>query len=459
MSIINNALSGALAAQAGLNTTSQNVSNVMTPGYTRQGVLLTSVQPLKSGALSAGSGVTVPSLIRFSDSYKSLQMWRAASDLGQHSTSQPYMTQLEQVMGDDSSSLNNGLDTFFSALNAASVEPTSSPLRQQVITAADALAQRFNSLNQVLSNQRASVQQQRTTIVSQVNTLTTDIAALNKQIAATQATGVNPSGLIDERDNKIDSLASMVAVQVVDQADGTRSVSLRSGQPLVAGSIASTMSVQGNPDGSQTLTLAFAKETFTLASGGLGGQLGGLDDMEQNVLLPMMKSVTDMAQQMSTQVNTQLQAGFGLTGAAGQALFQFDATSVTGMLKVNSTITPQDLGFSSDATTPGDSANLLQIIGIQSQNVTTPWLGTVTLSDAATQLVGKLGMASQQNQASLTTSQTVRNQAEESWKSTSGVNNDEEAINLVQYQQMYQSNMKVIAVANTLFDATLQMMG
>jgi len=332
-------------------------------------------------------------------------------------------------------------------------------LRQQVITAADALAQRFNSLNQVLSNERASVQQQRTTIVSQVNTLTTDIAALNKQIAATQATGVNPSGLIDERDNKIDSLASMVAVQVVDQADGTRSVSLRSGQPLVAGSIASTMSVQGNPDGSQTLTLAFAKETFTLASGGLGGQLGGLDDMEQNVLLPMMKSVTDMAQQMSTQVNTQLQAGFGLTGAAGQALFQFDATSVTGMLKVNSTITPQDLGFSSDATTPGDSANLLQIIGIQSQNVTTPWLGTVTLSDAATQLVGKLGMASQQNQASLTTSQTVRNQAEESWKSTSGVNNDEEAINLVQYQQMYQSNMKVIAVANTLFDATLQMMG
>ena len=158
MSIINNALSGALAAQAGLNTTSQNVSNVMTPGYTRQGVLLTSVQPLKSGALSAGSGVTVPSLIRFSDSYKSLQMWRAASDLGQHSTSQPYMTQLEQVMGDDSSSLNNGLDTFFSALNAASVEPTSSPLRQQVITAADALAQRFNSLNQVLSNQRVSVQ-------------------------------------------------------------------------------------------------------------------------------------------------------------------------------------------------------------------------------------------------------------------------------------------------------------
>jgi len=53
----------------------------------------------------------------------------------------------------------------------------------------------------------------------------------------------------------------------------------------------------------------------------------------------------------------------------------------------------------------------------------------------------------------------VRNQAEESWKSTSGVNTDEEAINLMQYQQMYQANMKVIAVANELFDSTLALLG
>ncbi len=86
-------------------------------------------------------------------------------------------------------------------------------------------------------------------------------------------------------------------------------------------------------------------------------------------------------------------------------------------------------------------------------------LGSVTLSDASTQLVAKLGMDSQQNQAAMDTAQTVRNQAEESWKSTSGVNTDEEAINLMQYQQMYQANMKVIAVANELFDNTLALLG
>jgi flagellar hook-associated protein 1 FlgK len=53
----------------------------------------------------------------------------------------------------------------------------------------------------------------------------------------------------------------------------------------------------------------------------------------------------------------------------------------------------------------------------------------------------------------------MRNQAEEDWQSTSGVNQDEEAVNLVEYQNMYQANMKVMSVANSLFDATLAMMG
>ena len=96
---------------------------------------------------------------------------------------------------------------------------------------------------------------------------------------------------------------------------------------------------------------------------------------------------------------------------------------------------------------------------MSTQPITLPSLGSVLLSDAVTQMVGSLGMQSQQNQAALTTAQTVRNQAEESWKSTSGVNSDEEAANLIQYQQMYQANMKVISVANQLFDSTLQLLG
>jgi flagellar hook-associated protein 1 FlgK len=460
MTMINNALSGALAAQAALAVTSQNVANLMTPGYTRQGILLTSAQPSRSGPTAAGDGVSTPALFRFADDYKSLQMWQAASSLGQNSTMQPYLTQLEQVMGDDGASINGGMDAFFSALNAASVDPTSSPLRQQVISSAEALAVRFNSLNQVLANQRGAIDQQRTSVLSQVNSLSGDIAKLNDRIAAAGALGASPSGLIDERDNKIDALATLVGVQVVNQADGTRNVALRSGAPLVVGSTAATVT-QAAPlaDGTPALNVKFAKESFTLASRNLGGQLGGLDSYQTDVLQPMTQSISDMAAQLTTAFNTQLAAGFAMDGTPGTPLFQLDTTSVSALLTVTPGIKAQDLAFSANPALPGDSANLLALIGVKNQPVTVSPLGSVLLGDAYTQLVSRLGTDSQQNAAALTVSETVRTYAESNWKSTSGVNSDEEAVNLVQYQQMYQANMKVVAVANTLFDTTLEMMG
>ncbi|MBS1190259.1 MAG: flgK [Rhodocyclaceae bacterium] len=457
MTIINNALTGALAAQIVLDTTSQNIANVMTPGYTRQGVLLGAAHNNRGAIASPGDGVKVSSLLRFSDGYKNLQMWLAGSELGQRSATQPYLTQLEQVMGDDSASINNGLDGFFGALNAASVEPTSSPLRQQVVTAADALAQRFNSLRQVLSVQRISTQQQRTAAVSQINEISRDIAILNDKIVSSTTTGASPSGLVDERDRKIDALASLVGVQVIDQPDGSRTVTLRSGQPLVVGKTAATVTVQSTLTGAQTLQLVFAHETFTLGTSGLGGQLGGLDEFENNILAPLTQSIVDMASGLAAQVNTQLGAGFTMAGTPGGALFQFDPASTSALLKVPAGFTGQDLGFSANAAQPGNSDNLLAVIDLKNQPVTVTSLGAVLLGDVYTQLTGKLAMDSQQNQDSLKIAQTVRDQAEANWKTTSGVNSDEEAMNLMQYQQMYQANMKVIAVANQLLDSTLAM--
>ncbi|GHD63437.1 flagellar hook-associated protein FlgK [Jeongeupia chitinilytica] len=458
MNMINVALSGATAAQTALNTTSQNIANVMTAGYTRQGVLLASVQPAQGGLNAAGNGVNTTSLLRFSDSYKNQQMWRANTDFGRNSVMQPYLDQLEQVMNDDNGSINVALDGFYSALNAASVDSTSTPMRQQVITAADQLAQRFNSMQQLLANQRTSIAQQSSASVQQINGLSSSIAELNRQIATAQSQGANASGLIDKRDQAIDSLANLVDIQIVDQGGGLQSVSLRGGQPLVVGTRAATMSVQTNGAGVQDFTLKFANETFALPASTLGGQLGGLNGFDVNTLQPLMQSVSDMANTIATKVNTQLAAGFGMSGAAGGPLFDFNAAGGAGVLSLHPGVLAQDLGFSGDATKPGDNSNLLAVIDIKNQPVALAGLGTVTLGDAFTQLVGNVASLSAQNKASLATSKTVRTQAEESWKSTSGVNQDEEAMNLLQYQQMYQANMKVIAVANQLFDSTLQIL-
>ena len=456
MSMINNAMSGALAAQAALTVVSQNVANLMTAGYTRQGILLTSAGSSRTGAGAAGNGVQTPQLLRFADAYKSQQMWTAASTQGQHSTMQPYLTQLERVMGDDASSIDGGMDAFFAALNAASVEPTSTPLRQQVIAAAEALTVRFNSMNQALANQRIAIEQQRSATLDQVNGLAGDVARLNEKISASHAVGTTPSDLLDERDRKIDALATLVGVQVVDQADGSRSVALKNGAPLVVGSTAARIAA-GAPlaDGTPSLSVTFAKETFNLASRNLGGQLGGLDSYQVDVLQPMALAISDMAAGLTTGFNNQLQAGFAMDGTAGQPLFMLDTSSVSALLTLQPGVQAQDLGFSSDASLAGNSGNLQALIALKDLSVPVGSLGNTLLGDAYTQLVSRLGGASQQNTAALAVADTMRKHAQSNWASTSGVNQDEEAVNLMQYQQMYQANMQVFATANTLFDATL----
>ena len=453
MSIISNALSGSIAAQAALNAASQNIANLQTAGYTRQGVLLSSLGAT-AGVRSAGNGVEVSALLRFADAYKSQQMWRAASDQGARSQTQPYLTQLERVMGDDASSISNGIDGFFAALNAAAVDPTSTPLRQQIITSADAMAQRFNSISTVMANQLLSVQQQRAAIVPQANTTLANIAALNQRISTSTASGTNVSSLMDARDQLIDGLASQMGIDVLDQPDGSRNISLKSGQPLVIGSLAGTLTSGMTNTGDQTLSLDFAKSSYNLDLSAIGGQMGGLGEFEQNTLRPLQQSLQDMATQLTSQVNAQLALGKTMAGAAGGPLLAY----ANGKLSITPGFNAKDLALSLTGAA-GDSGNLQKLIDIKNQSINVSWVGSVLMSDADTQLVGKLAIYSQQNQALLKTSNTVRAQAIDDWKSTSGVNKDEEAMNLVEFQNMYQANMKVISVANTLFDATLQMMG
>jgi flagellar hook-associated protein 1 FlgK len=458
MTIINNALSGALAAQVALSAASQNIANLQTKGYTRQAALLTAVGP-NAGARSAGNGVEVSALIRFSDGYKSQQLWRAASNVGTHSQSQPYLSQLERVMGDTASSLSGGMDKFFQALNAvAGVDPTSTPLRQQVLTAAGLVSQRFNSLNNVLNSQQLSVQQQRAAIVASANAQITNIAALNLKITHANSTGDSISALVDARDLAIDNLATQMGLEVSDQPDGTRNVSLKTGQSLVIGGIAGQLGVTGGVTGGQVFTLEIANTVFGMDPVALGGQLGGLASYERDILVPLQQGVSDIAKQLADKVNTQLAAGYTMAGAPGTPLFVFTPGSNANLLQVTAGFQTDDLAFSADGT-PGDTGNLQQLLAIKGQPINVTTLGSVLLGDADTQLVGKLGVDSQQNQAALSTANTVRVQANEDWQSTSGVNQDEEAVNLVEYQKMYQANLKVISIANELFDSTLAMMG
>lgn len=457
MGMIHNGLSGIVASQTVLNTVSQNLANVMTPGYTRQGVALSAKAPT-GGKLSAGNGVEVAGLIRYADSYKTQQLWRANAQLGQFEAAQTYMLQLEQIMGDAGGGVSAALDEFFAALSAASVEPASSPLRQQIIEQARALGQSLGNMAQIIGNQRVAVQQQRQVAVDQVNSYVQDIAKLNEKIIQAHGAGLNTSALQDQRDARVDELSKLVGLQTMAQPDGSINLSLRGGQPLVVGDRASTMEVV-TIAGVQQLQVQFGPETFALSADQWQGTLGGLSALETELLDPIDAAVRAMAETIATEVNAVLAAGYGTSGAASAPpLFVFNPASSSGMLTVDPGVTADQLGLSSKPDEAGNSTNLQALIALQHKPVDIAGLGSgILLGDVYTQLVGKLGTYSQQSQASYATAKTVRQQSEANWRSTSGVNADEEAVNLMQYQQMYQANMKVIAAANELFDSLLQL--
>lgn len=456
MDMINIGYSGASAAQVQLNVTAQNTANAMTPGYTRE-MAMTSTIGASSGAInSAGNGVQVDSICRVSNQYMVNQVWYAASDNGYYSTQQQYLTQLETVLSDENSSLSAGFDNFFAALNEASTNPDDAALRQQVISEAGALAMRFDNTVDYLQSQNSEIISQEQATISQINTLTSGIASYNQQIAQAEANGDNASALYDARDQMVEELSGMMDVDVNVDDQGNYNISLKNGQPLVNGQDYSTLAMDRDVNGKQSMSLTFAGTTYPMTMD-TGGSLGALFDYQSDVLAPLNNTINSIAEQFTSAVNGQLAAGYDLNGNPGVPLFIFDPSNPDGPLLVNPDITGDELAFSGSPEASGNGDNLQALINLSTKPMEIDGLGSVTVGNACSSLISNIGIYSRQNQTEAQSASNVYAEAQNQRSSVSGVNMDEEAVNLITYTQIYQANLKVISTGAEIFDFVLDM--
>ena len=451
-------MSGARASQIAMTVTGQNVANVKTPGFSRLGTEMGSL----SGhtALSSGRGVQVNNIRRIADDFVNRQLWRATSENGLNASQQQYLGALEGLMASEGSNISGGLDNFFAALNATTSTPDSIGLRQQVLNEAKALALRFNGLSNNIERQLGALREQRGAIVTELNGLTDNIAQLNKRITQVEASNGDAKALRDQRDSLVQSLAELADVRVGEAADGSFSISLANGQPLVAGTTAGVVSLTTGVDNEQDFSLKFAGTDFPMAKDGFGAKLGGLYRAEYDSLRASQQIISQIAGEVANKFNTALAAGFDLGTpvgtppfASGVPLFDYDPTSKSQPLKVFD-LRPEQLAFSSMDDEVGNNQNLLALIKLKNDPVTVD--GTVTtLNDAYATLLGRVASTSRQGQADLDTAKGVLSQAQAQRDSISAVNLDEEGVNLMNYQQAYQANLKVISTAGELFDSLL----
>src|SRR5579862_1819739 len=237
-SIFGIGLSGLYAAQAGLLTTGHNISNVNTPGYTRQQIIQAATTPQQTASGFIGTGTTVSTVRRvYSDflNTQALQQQAAASQLDTYSTQ---TSQLDNLFGDSTAGLSPALSDFFAGVNAVAANPSDIPSRQTLLSSAQGLVGRFQALDQQLTEARTGVNTQITSTVTTINSLSTNIADLNRQIAVANSTSAGlqpPNDLLDQRDQLLTQLNQQVGATAVAQNDGSINVFLPNGQALVVG--------------------------------------------------------------------------------------------------------------------------------------------------------------------------------------------------------------------------------
>jgi flagellar hook-associated protein 1 FlgK len=322
-------ISGLNAAQAALTATSHNITNVNTPGYSRQNTTQTTNAPMYEGASGFfGTGVAVNGVQRSYNSFLQTQVWSAQSSSSQMQTMSDQIAPLDSLLSSTSNSPSTAISAFFNSVQDLASNPSDAATRATVLAQAQSLAATFQQAGAQMDAQRSGITNQLGAAVAQVNSLASQIANLNTRIVSLSSgagsQGQQPNDLLDQRDQLVTSLSQLVNTQVTVNTDGSYNVLIGSGQPLVLPTGAARLSVvNGNPDPSQSqVVLTGQNGAVNLRDSDLtGGQIGGLLGMRDNVLNPAENALGLVSMNLAAAFNGQNQLGQDLKGAMGGNVF------------------------------------------------------------------------------------------------------------------------------------------
>ncbi len=330
-------LSGLAASKTQLSITGHNITNVNTPGYSRQDASQATRSPQFSGAGYIGSGTTLVEVRRSYSEFLTSQLRSSTSLSADVEAYKSQINQLDSLLAGTTTGITPSLQKFFSALQTAAEDPANIPARQLVLAEAEGLARRFNTVYDRLSEQNNFTNKQMSAVTDQVNRLAGSIGSLNEAIAIAAANGKQPNDLLDARDEAVRQLSGYIGVTVVPQDDKSFNIFIGSGQPLVVGSTVARLEVvpgQGDPNRHEVQFISGGSRQG-ITSQITGGELGGLIRYREEVLDSTMNSLGRLALAVSDQVNTQLGQGLDLKGQVGSALFGNYNDPALARLRVN----------------------------------------------------------------------------------------------------------------------------
>jgi flagellar hook-associated protein 1 len=345
------AMSGLSANQAALSIVSGNVANANTPGYVVQ-----TPNQIEVATGGSGSSVQVTGVNRQLDLYVQSQLRTETGGGAYADQTANILGQLQNVYGTPGGvgTLETSYSNFTTALQALSTSQGSASAQTTALAAAQSLAQSLNQTSQGIQSLRSNVEQDIGSSVSQANTDMKQIASLNQQLQGMSATDPAAATLMDQRDNAINDLSTLMDVHVSTGTGNQVNVSTTSGMQLVSGSLASTMNFSS--PGALTANSLYSTNASQNGVGSLTIQLpnGASYDMVANNTITSGKIAADLklrdqppvqAQTQVDQLAASMSSALSNTTTAGTAItgppsgFSVSTSNMVAGNTINLTVT------------------------------------------------------------------------------------------------------------------------
>lgn len=321
MSIFNISVSGLLANQTSIATTSHNIANANVEGYSRQRVEQNPNLPQFIGGNFIGTGVDVTAITRVFEMVQQKELQANTSDFATYEHFLKQAKRVDSLLADSENGINNAIQKFFTSVQGVVNDPASVPARQVMLSEANVLKSRFEQVHSELESQISEINGSVDVIAKQITSLGESIAQLNNQITGS---GSNPSpDLLDQRDKQILALSELVAVQTIQQDNGALNVFIGSGQSLVVGAISNSLVAQTDPvdPKKMRLNISSGNSSIDITQNITGGRLGGTLNSVAEVIEPAFNTMGRVALAIADSFNAQHQLGMNLNNELGGNFF------------------------------------------------------------------------------------------------------------------------------------------
>ncbi len=465
-----------------MSTTSHNIANANTEGFSRQEVRTKSGIALTDGPNLIGSGVEVQSIKRAHDELIEKKLNSAITNNNYHEERSLQLGHVEEVFNEvNSEGMNKILNRFFNSFRELSNRPDDETVRDVVKENAKIVIGDFHRIQDNLDTIKDTINNKIKLTVDQVNDLTRNIAKLNKEINVQEVSGSIANDLRDQRDRSLRTLAEFFPIQAYSDSEGQFVVAIEGVGSIVAGGLAQELTTGPNPQG---ISSSAEKGTFdifftsrpghsissNIKNGTLGAQLKTRNEEIHN----LEKQLDGLAHGLVLSTNAIHRRGFANhsvpVDSQGNPIPGGSSKKITGInffkepidLKRAAEYIQLDDAIEEDVNNiatalepnkPGDNRVAIAISKLQHEKILEG--GTTTFEEQYLKSVGHIGLQVSKSKIDTEQSTGILAQAKSVKERLSGVSLDEEAANMVKYQNAYEASAKVIRASDEMFKAVL----